>query len=618
MPNKQISFFIVILCFFLYGNTIFNGYNIDDENVVLNHPLASKGIKAIPAIFSSSYLEGYNANNERRAMGYRPVTVATFAIEHQFWGQTPAISHFINVLLYSLSCILLFRLLRRIFSAYNVVLPLLIVFLFIIHPIHTEVVNSLKNREDILGLLFALWSFSFFLDYVEKGKYWRIGLGLFLLTISFITKIVALPFLLLIPLTLYIFYAVPLKKGLLLGGMLIIPYVFFKIMRKVMVVSPFESGRMNELYENPLYAGTYDLLDRLAYAFYIFAYQVKLLFVPYPFRVYYGYNTLKMVGWDNYIVLISLALSLVLVGLAVYFYKKNKVVFWGILFFLSTAAMYVNLIEIIPGIIGERHLYVPSIGWAVLIAVLMLFLCRIPYQQNDKPLQWNYKLLILALLLLLPSAFLIIKRNTQWKDKLTILSHDIKKNKKSFKNNIMLAEVYASRKQSGKTQEPDEEKSAFYYKQALDIYPDNAQALAYYGGFLAKSGQIQNAIPLIHKALILAPNNGWANFFTGFIAHHNANYQEAYTYYTKALTLLPNEVDAYLNLGRVCYMLEKYDLAAATNKEGLRKFPRNEYLLDNLINVYYMSDNQAELRKYYQELININPSKAEEYKSYLK
>lgn len=614
----KILFFIFLLSCLFYGNTVFNGYNIDDENVVLNHPLASKGIKALPKIFTSSYLEGYNANNDRCAMGYRPITVASFAVEHQLWGANPHISHFVNIILYGLTCVLLFLLLRKIFYEYNIVLPLLAVTLFAIHPIHSEVVNSLKNREDILALLFGLLSFWMFIDYALKGKIWRIGLGILLLLISFMTKTVALPLLFIIPLSLYFFYRTPLKKGALYSVLLVMPYFLFKVVNRLLVYTPLEKKRLNSFYENPLYGSGHDWLDRLSYAFYIFLYQVKMMFVPAPLRVYYGYNMIKMPDWSSWGVWAGIGISAALLGMTIYFYRRNKALSFGVLFFMSAAAMYVNFVQIVPGIFAERHLYLPSIGWAVVVAICLLWVCRVQYQKAQEPLQWNYPIVIIALLLTLSCAYITIKRNAQWEDKLTLLSHDVKKGKKSFKMNIMLAEIYASRVQSGKLQKPDEEKAAFYYKQAIDVYPNDAQALAYYGGFLAKKGQIESAAPHIHKALALAPNNGWANFFMGFIKHHNADYQEAFTYYSKALPLLPNEVDAYINLGRVCYMLQKYDMAEVTGKEGLRKFPKNEFLIDNLINVYYMTKDKEKLLQYYQELKTINPEKAKEYDTYIK
>ena len=76
---------------------------------------------------------------------YRPFSLVTFAIEHQIAeGDNPFISHLINILLYSLLCFILYKLLIAIqewLGQRNH--PLQVAFfstlLFAVHPIHTEV-----------------------------------------------------------------------------------------------------------------------------------------------------------------------------------------------------------------------------------------------------------------------------------------------------------------------------------------------------------------------------------------------------------------------------------------------------------------------------------------------
>ncbi len=65
---------------------------MDDELVTKNHRLTSKGIAAIPEIFASPYYQddaGYSYE-------YRPVVLASFAIEHDIFGENPQWSHFLE------------------------------------------------------------------------------------------------------------------------------------------------------------------------------------------------------------------------------------------------------------------------------------------------------------------------------------------------------------------------------------------------------------------------------------------------------------------------------------------------------------------------------------------
>jgi len=97
--------------------------------------MVNKGIKAIPLILSSRYInlnaeEGGNMN-----FGYRPLTKAMFAVEHQFFGENPGMSHFINIILYALTLLLLFSILRKLMANYSTWFPFLVVMLWAAHPV---------------------------------------------------------------------------------------------------------------------------------------------------------------------------------------------------------------------------------------------------------------------------------------------------------------------------------------------------------------------------------------------------------------------------------------------------------------------------------------------------
>ena len=145
---------IAVFSFALYANSIPNDYAMDDELVTQNHRLTSQGIKAIPEIFTSTYYSdkmGY-------AYDYRPIVHVSFALEHELFGESPHVSHFINVLLYVLLCVLLYITLKKFLPLPDIFL-VAITLLFTAHPVHTEVVSSIKNRDELLALIFGLAAF---------------------------------------------------------------------------------------------------------------------------------------------------------------------------------------------------------------------------------------------------------------------------------------------------------------------------------------------------------------------------------------------------------------------------------------------------------------------------
>lgn len=191
---------IFIFAFLLYGNTISNKYALDDDFVVLNNKIVHQGLKGIPHIFASRYTDMKGGT-----FGYRPITKASLAIEYQFFGENPHVSHFINVLLYALTGMFLFYLMRKFLKSFSFHLPFIITLLFMAHPIHTEVVASIKNREEILSFLGGLIFLHFSVKYIENKKIIFLIFSLLGFVFGILSKLSVLPFLIVVPLFIYYF-----------------------------------------------------------------------------------------------------------------------------------------------------------------------------------------------------------------------------------------------------------------------------------------------------------------------------------------------------------------------------------------------------------------------------
>ncbi|MCB9255515.1 MAG: hypothetical protein H6579_00105 [Chitinophagales bacterium] len=192
-------FLVFLVAFLLYANTISHSYNLDDELVTMNHRTTSKGFSGIKEIFTSYYYEddmGYKYD-------YRPITHLSFALEHQLFKESARTSHLINVLLYAFICLLIYYFALCILPNAPPVLALLAALIFAVHPIHTEVVASIKNRDEILSLLFAVSSFIVMLKVKEQNSNWRfilrISLAVLFFTLSVYSKLSTLLFLIWIP-----------------------------------------------------------------------------------------------------------------------------------------------------------------------------------------------------------------------------------------------------------------------------------------------------------------------------------------------------------------------------------------------------------------------------------
>jgi hypothetical protein len=193
---RVIALMLAVLSFGIYAGTIGHGYNMDDVLVTQGHHLTSKGFSAIGQIFISFYYEdemGYNYE-------YRPMTHLSFVLEHELFGEHPWMSHLVNVILHSLTVLLVFVVSRMILPEGGLLFSSSAALLFTVHPMHTEAVASIKNRDELLALMFALLAFIQSWKFASGG-WWRVVPAAALLMMSLLSKVSAASFFVIIPLS---------------------------------------------------------------------------------------------------------------------------------------------------------------------------------------------------------------------------------------------------------------------------------------------------------------------------------------------------------------------------------------------------------------------------------
>ncbi|MFH6985671.1 tetratricopeptide repeat protein [Marinoscillum luteum] len=179
----------------IYTQTIHFDYNLDDEIVVSQEDKFS--ISGLYESISSPYY----SLDQRISYGYRPLTSLTFYLESTLLGNNPTISHSINLILYLLVVGLIFLLGLHLFK--NPQYAFILALLFAVHPTHTEVVASIKNRDELLALLFGLLAF---LSLRLKGN-WSIPATIACMICSLLAKKTGLGIYLLTPILLYSFHS---------------------------------------------------------------------------------------------------------------------------------------------------------------------------------------------------------------------------------------------------------------------------------------------------------------------------------------------------------------------------------------------------------------------------
>ncbi|HHG85657.1 MAG TPA: hypothetical protein ENJ82_12990, partial [Bacteroidetes bacterium] len=210
---------ILILPLLLYFQSTSFGYVLDDKIVLSENNFVKAGTAGISDIFGQESFTGFLGEQQNLVAGarYRPLSLATFALEWQWFEEAPGISHFINILLYALTGLLLFRLFFIIApnkgaQPWYFTLPFLGALIFVLHPIHTEVVANIKGRDEILALLLSLGTLYFMLRYFVQNKIIYLPLAAITFLLAIFAKENSLTFLAVIPLLVMLFMRIPLQK----------------------------------------------------------------------------------------------------------------------------------------------------------------------------------------------------------------------------------------------------------------------------------------------------------------------------------------------------------------------------------------------------------------------
>lgn len=539
---NSIAFIIImLLCFVFYGNILKNNYNLDDNYVIVNQPLTNQGIQAIPEIFSSYYI-----NNSEEIHSYRPITLTTFAIEYEWFGANPFVSHLISILLYGLCCFLVFRFIIRLQLQKNpLVLALITTFIFLILPVHSEVVNNVKCRDELLCLIFSLASCIQFLKFVRKQSYLSLIFGLLLFALSLLSKISSLPLLVIIPLMIILFTEANKRKKTIFvfAGSMLTLLIGLRVAKKILIKGS-TTLRETKFFENPLFdSSTYSFTDRIPVSISTFGEYIRLLTYPENLISYYGYNQVEIADWSYVSVWATLFLLLGVFFSIIIFWKSKSGLVFGLLWFCISISMFLNLVKPVVGIIGERFAFLPSVGFSLVVAYLFKYLFELNLFRKPVP-KWSFYIIISLLTVF---SFLKIKtRNSDWYDFRTLLENDVKVAKKSAKLNALLAndlfkEIRTEqdyRKRSKLTLQ-----ALKYYKQCLDVYPAYIKSWNNMGTLvLNEYSNYPLAIEYYKKALSYKPDYKDALFGAGYAYEAQENYIEALNYYGKLMALDPNHL----------------------------------------------------------------------------
>ncbi len=587
-----IRLFLVAVVIMLYGQSINFQFTLDDDLFYLKHKSVQQGMDGVADIFTKGSLNQFDGTTG--VQPYRPVTLTVFAIQKTLFDNSPSAAHFVNVILYILVVLVVFGLLKKLFPNFHVYVIALMALLFVVHPIHTEVVSSVKSMDELLAALFGFMAWRYFLteDKAKNNSWLLIGMGSLLYFLSLLSKESAIAFLIIIPLSMIMIQKKEIKSSLkALIPLGLMTFLFLIIRHNVIGTSTQSNGL--SILENVLNAST-SIWQTTATKSVILFHYIRLLFVPWPLTWDYSYNQIPLVNWTSVTAWVGLIIYGLLFIYALLQFKKQPLFSFLILFFFISSSPTNNLFLINGATIGERFLFVPSLAFTTGFILLLANVFKLNLDEYSGKSKTAFT--GLAILILLVFSVMASNRTADWKSNLVLFEKGVERSPNSSRAQYSLATEYLT--QSKETSDPNEknnflQQSLIHFNKSLEILPENK--LSHYNSGLCyvQLGDTNNAIIRYKRAIELDSNYIMPVNNLGVLYQARQQFDNAQRYYEIALKIDPNAKTPVKNLGDLFIMKGIYYSQFGDNVQAMNAYLKsmtynsnNTFLLNNIASLY--------------------------------
>jgi tetratricopeptide (TPR) repeat protein len=426
----------------------------DDKVFAVDNRLLGVSLSDVQHYFTDDVWATVGASTDL----YRPLLLLSVALDIHLFGDWVAGFHLVNIFLHVLVTLAVFGLIRYLLlvfggespkSAYAALLAALV---FAVHPIHTEVVNSIFNRSEMLvslGVAGGLW---WFLPTVDRHpwKAWGLLCLVYLVIMLCRETGIVLPAITVVFLWLTTTgnWRQRLRKCLPVLWLLL-PLAIYLGLRANALDAPMT---MEEMTGNTAASETVQTVDdsvpkpitrpgrgqgipvlglyfsstKLLPAITVWFDSINLMFWPNPLLTFHERSSTNQ--W------LALAAQLAVLGFAaVLLVRKKPGLFLGLAFFylaILPASRIIGEPGTLPHL-AERYLYMPSVGITIVLAFGLGWLVqRVEVKTAVVPV-------LLAITLLTPLTWV---RNAQWRSTVRLAEADYRNNRES----VMLLEVLVS------------------------------------------------------------------------------------------------------------------------------------------------------------------------------
>ncbi len=597
--------------FLAFANTLFNDFAYDDQIQILKNDFIKDLRNAPKAMVTEAWFWRVQQDTDPREQDkattpyYRPIFTIYLMIGWKLFGAWAAGWHLLSLLTHLAVVYFVFLLIEKVTGDRSV--AAIASLLFAVHPMRSESVAWISGATDLLLAVFLIASFLLYVRYRERGerRYFGYSAGLFLLAAFTKEPAVALPLFI----GAYELVAAnqekPLKERIRpalanASLFLLLSAVYFGM----------RAYALGFLLNNLSFKSYSTIQILLTIPLVIWKY-IGLLLLPVNLSLYHE-TILVDSPLDLRFILPTLGLAAV--GFGVWRLRKSNVARFAILWFAINLLPVLNLSAFtLEFLVQERYVYVPSIGFSLLIAGALVSLPVERWFTLGSPR--TARALVVALVVLALTGK-TLAQNTVWKDDMTLWSYGAKAAPDQPMSHYVLGHKYVDRQDSEKAIEAFEayvqlnpnnlivvsnlaaahlvtyQNQAAVNPAAADrAHLDRAAALCEKGlgvddrqptlwdtlgtvyTFDTSLRNYDRAVGCFNRALQLQPDNGLVNFHLGATLAKQGNGDGALRFLETARKLQPDLADVYKFLAYLYRSKGQVQLAIDNLSQYLRLNP---------------------------------------------
>lgn len=525
--EERAVFLIVVVTLLVYANSLGGEFLFDDTKQIVGNPQLRSWTNILHAFTKDVWdFQRGTATSDIPPPYYRPLFTIYLTAGYQLFGQWTAGWHLMNLAVHTGATLTVYYLLRRLLNG-DWRVAALAAALFGIHPVHVESVSWISGIPDPLAALFYIPSFLWYVRYRENGDRRWLAASVVFYGLAALCKETALVLPALI--AVWEFSGQPKQEAGQFRRLAtrFIPYSLVAgayVLLRLAVL-----GKLS--WKHPMMAHIPDTDIWMTVPYVLMSYIQHVIW-PFNLSLIYG-TTFVRYATDWRLVAPATVLSGLIIALWVYRRRVAAQVWVGLALFVLPLVPVLNLkVFHQEYLIQDRYLYLPSIGFCYLIALMM-----------GRVAQRRIALAsCLTLAVLLAFGASTMRQNRVWHDSVALWQRAVEYAPHYWSTHYNLGQALLRRQQF----EPARRELLEALRRKSD------EATIYNNLALAQAGlrDIDGAVGSLQQAIKLNPRLMEAHNNLGTILFDRQNYAAARHAFAEALAQDPSSHSARFNLGR--------------------------------------------------------------------